>query len=107
MHIVERQRLTTVDDPHVAGNDVGFHTTIGRASGNRLLAALVSAVHTAASPVGFLRITAEVGRTTVRQHMAILSAVEAGDDAGAAAAMSLHLHYVPRHSTNPSPIEEP
>ncbi len=105
--IVEWQRQTTVDDPQIAGYDLEFHTTIGRASGNRLLAAFVSAGHAAASPVGLLRVTPEVGRATVRQHLAILAAVEAGDDSGAAAAMSLHLDYVLRHSTNPTPIEEP
>ncbi len=58
-------------------------------------------------PVGFLRLTPEVGRATVRQHLAIVTAIETGDDAAAAAAMSLHLDDVLRHSTDPTPIEEP
>jgi DNA-binding FadR family transcriptional regulator len=105
--IVERQRLTAVDDPQIAGYELEFHTAIGRASGNRLLAAFVSAVHAVADLVGLLRITPEVGRATVRQHVSILTAVAAGDAAGAAEAMSQHLDYVLCHSSNPSPIEDP
>ncbi|WP_326686186.1 FadR family transcriptional regulator [Streptomyces sp. NBC_01795] len=97
--IVERQRTTTIDDPGIPGYDLAFHTTIGQASGNRLLAAFIAAVHDATHPAQFLDVTDEVGRRTVKQHMAILAAIESGDEAVAAEAMESHLDYVLRYST--------
>lgn len=97
--IVERQRTTTIDDPGIPGYDLAFHTTIGQASGNRLLAAFIAAVHDATHPAQFLEVTAEVGRRTVKQHMMILGAIESGDKEAAAEAMQSHLDYVLRYST--------
>jgi GntR family transcriptional regulator, transcriptional repressor for pyruvate dehydrogenase complex len=101
--VVERQRTTTIDDPNIPGYDLAFHTTIGQASGNRLLAALVAAVHGVTHPVEYLKVTSEVGRKTVKQHMQILAALEAGDSAAAADAMYAHLDYVLRYSSEYSP----
>lgn len=97
--IVERQKTTTIDDPAIPEYDLAFHTTIGQASGNRLLAAFIAAVHDATHPAQFLDVTKEVGRKTVKQHMAILSAIKAGDEEAAAEAMASHLDYVLRYST--------
>ncbi|MGY1495810.1 FadR/GntR family transcriptional regulator [Streptomyces sp. QTS52] len=97
--IVERQRTTTIDDPGIPGYDLAFHTTIGQASGNRLLAAFIAAVHDATHPAQFLDVTEEVGRRTVKQHMVILKAIEEGDERAAAEAMQSHLDYVLRYST--------
>ncbi len=105
--IVDAQRRTTIDDVKVAGYDFAFHSLVAQASGNRLLAAFVSAVHTAATPVSYLDITPEVGKATVRQHLSILAAVESGDQDMAARAMSEHLEYVLRHSFDPSRMEAP
>jgi len=99
--VVERQRSTTIADPDIPGYDLAFHTTIGQASGNRLLAAFIGAVHDATHPAQFLDVTEEVGRRTVKQHMAILAAIEAGSGDDAAAAMATHLDYVLRYSTAP------
>ncbi|MFC9220593.1 FadR/GntR family transcriptional regulator [Streptomyces hygroscopicus] len=97
--VVERQRTTTIDDPGIPGYDLAFHTTIGQASGNRLLAAFIAAVHDATHPAQYLDVTKEVGRRTVKQHMAILTAIESGDEEAAAEAMQSHLDYVLRYST--------
>jgi DNA-binding FadR family transcriptional regulator len=98
--IVERQRTTTIDDPQIPGYDLAFHATIGQASGNRLLGAFIASVHDATHPARYLRVSGEVGRRTVRQHMAIVAAIRSGDPAGAAQAMETHLDYVLRFSTD-------
>ena len=98
--IVERQRTTTLEDPEIPNYDRAFHALIGQASGNRLLAAFIAAVHGATHPVEYLEVTREVARKTVKQHMAILATIEAGNPAGAAEAMQDHLDYVLRHSTD-------
>jgi GntR family transcriptional regulator, transcriptional repressor for pyruvate dehydrogenase complex len=97
--VVERQRTTTIDDPGIPGYDLAFHTTIGQASGNRLLAAFIGAVHDATHPAQYLDVTKEVGHRTVKQHMAILKAIEEGAEDAAAEAMESHLDYVLRYST--------
>jgi GntR family transcriptional repressor for pyruvate dehydrogenase complex len=96
--IVEKQRTTTLDDPEIPNYDAAFHTLIGQASNNRLLAALVAAAHAVTHPVEYLEVTPEVARKTVKQHLAIVAALDAGDQARAAAAMEVHLDYVLRHS---------
>jgi GntR family transcriptional regulator, transcriptional repressor for pyruvate dehydrogenase complex len=100
--IVEQQRVSTIDDPRISAYDLAFHSIVGQASGNRLLAALIASVHDATHPAQYLDITPEVGRRTVKQHMAIVEVIEARNAAGAAAAMETHLKYVLRYSTNHS-----
>lgn len=96
--IVERQRSTTIDDPQIASYDLAFHTTVGQASGNRLLAAFIASVHDATQPARYLEVTSEVGRRTVKQHMAIVKAIEQQDQAGVTAAMEEHLDYLLQYS---------
>lgn len=97
--VLDQQRQTDTSDPAVPALDHQFHATIARASGNRLLAALVISVHSTSQPVSFLRLSEEVGRETVRQHAAILRAIEAGDDAAASEAMAVHLQFVNENSS--------
>jgi DNA-binding FadR family transcriptional regulator len=97
--VVERQRTTTIDDPDIVVYDRDFHVTIAQASGNRLLSAFISAIHETTLPARFLCVTPEVGRETVKQHIAILGAIIAGSSSGAAEAMDEHLEYVLRYST--------
>jgi DNA-binding FadR family transcriptional regulator len=97
--IVERQRTTTIDDPDIVVYDRDFHVTVSQASGNRLLAAFISAIHETTLPARFLCVTPEVGRDTVKQHLAILAAIRAGAPDDAAEAMDQHLEYVLRYST--------
>lgn len=98
--VVERQRTTTIDDPDIPSYDREFHTTIGHASGNRLLAAFIASVHDATHPVRYLKITPEVGRCTVKQHMTIAAAIEERNPDKAAEAMEEHLDYVLRYSAD-------
>jgi GntR family transcriptional regulator, transcriptional repressor for pyruvate dehydrogenase complex len=97
--IVDQQRSTTIEDPEIPSYDRDFHVLVARASGNRLLAAFVSAIHEATRPAQFLCITPEVGRSTVRQHLAIVSALRRGSSQDAADAMEAHLDYVLRYSS--------
>ena len=98
--VVDQQRETTIDDPAIPAYDMTFHTTIGHATGNRLLGAFIAAVHGSTHPAQYLHVTAEVGRQTVKQHMAILAAIEAGDARTASEAMASHLDYVLQYSTD-------
>lgn len=95
--IVERQKTSSVEDPEVADLDRQFHTLIATASGNRVLAALVAALHHATEPVHYLDLSPEVGRTTVKQHQAILRAIRDGDAAAGETAIVQHLTYLRRH----------
>ena len=97
--IVERQKSTTIDDPDVVVFDRDFHVTVAHASGNRLLAAFIAAIHQATLPARFLCVTPEVGRATVKQHIAILKAIDTGSARDAAEAMDEHLEYVLQYST--------
>jgi DNA-binding FadR family transcriptional regulator len=96
--VVEIQKKTTINDPDIPSYDLRFHTTIGRASGNRLLEAFIAAVHDATHPAQFLDVTKEVARKTVRQHIAIVGAIEANDPGMAGEAMREHLDFVLRYS---------
>jgi GntR family transcriptional regulator, transcriptional repressor for pyruvate dehydrogenase complex len=98
--VVERQRTTTIDDPDIPSYDLAFHTAVGDASGNRLLGAFVRALHSSTSPATYLEVTPQVARKTVKQHIAIAAAIEAGNAEGAEEAMEEHLEYVLRYSTN-------
>jgi GntR family transcriptional regulator, transcriptional repressor for pyruvate dehydrogenase complex len=105
--ILDRQRSTTVVGSEIVTYDLQFHTMIGRASGNRLLAAFVSAVHAAAHPVRYLDMTVDVGKASVDQHLAILTAIQDGDANRATTAMSQHLDYFLRYSSQSTATEEP
>ncbi|RNL62817.1 FadR family transcriptional regulator [Nocardioides marmoriginsengisoli] len=95
--ILKEQRIRSVDDPDVPGLDAEFHIAIAQISGNRVLAALVYAVHRESEPVSYLELSAEVGRETYLQHEAIVDAIAAGDAAAAEAAITAHLSYLRAH----------
>lgn len=95
--IVKAQKAASVDDPEIPELDRQFHTLIASASGNRVLASFVAALHHATEPVHYLDLSAEVGRQTVKQHQAIVRAIEQGDaDAGEIAIVE-HLTYLRHH----------
>lgn len=95
--IVRRQKKASVDDPDIPDLDRQFHTLIAQATGNRVLAALVAALHHTTEPVHYLDLSPKVGRETVRQHAAILRAITSQDpDAGEDAIVD-HLTYLRRH----------
>lgn len=95
--VLEQQRTTAMDDPGVPDHALAFHTAVGRASGNRLLAAFVAAVHDVTHPAQDSQVAEEAGPWTVKQHLAILAAIESGDETAAAEAMQSHLDDVLRH----------
>jgi GntR family transcriptional regulator, transcriptional repressor for pyruvate dehydrogenase complex len=92
--IVDRQKEVTFDHPEVPGLDIGFHSAIAEASGNRILASFVTALHAAVRPVLAKHLDAEAGRDTVLQHAAIVKAITAGEAQTAAGAMEKHLSYL-------------
>jgi GntR family transcriptional repressor for pyruvate dehydrogenase complex len=95
--IVATQKRISVDDPEVAELDARFHATIAKASGNKVLASFVHALHHETEPVHHLDLSPAVGRATVRQHQKILSAIGAGDADAAEAAIVEHLSYLREH----------
>jgi GntR family transcriptional regulator, transcriptional repressor for pyruvate dehydrogenase complex len=92
--IVEQQKSITVEDPGVPGLDMSFHGGIAEASKNRVLTSVVSALHWAIRPVLFVRISPEVGKTTVLQHLAVVQAISEKNPSAAAEAMEEHLNYL-------------
>ena len=92
--ILEEQRTRSVDDPAISELDAQFHVAIARISGNRVLAALVYAVHRESEPVSYLDLSAEVGLDTYLQHQAIVNAIADGDAAAAEHAITSHLTYL-------------
>lgn len=102
--VISEQRLLAYDDPRIPGLDTRFHTLISQASGNRVVAAFVSALHEVTEPVHHLHLDAEVGKGTFRQHRSIVRAIERRDPVAAEAAMGEHLEYLERHPRGPGPI---
>lgn len=95
--IVQTQKTASVQDPQIPDLDREFHTLIARASGNRVLASFVAALHHATEPVHYLDLSAEVGRETVKQHQRILRAIERQDPAAGEKAIVEHLTYLRKH----------
>ncbi|MGQ4598915.1 FCD domain-containing protein [Nocardia sp. R6R-6] len=95
--LLDEQRTRSVDDPAVPELDAQFHIAIARISGNRVLAALVYAVHRESEPVSYLDLSAEVGRETYLQHESIVHAIAEGDSAAAEQAITAHLTYLRNH----------
>jgi GntR family transcriptional regulator, transcriptional repressor for pyruvate dehydrogenase complex len=95
--ILDLQKSISVEDPRVPTLDEQFHGTIARASGNRVLASFVSALHVQTEPVHYLDLSPEVGRTAVRQHQQIVQAIADKDPDAGADAMTEHLTYLREH----------
>jgi DNA-binding FadR family transcriptional regulator len=92
--IIAREKGTTVEDPEVPDLDISFHSAVAEATGNRPLAAFISALHQVTRPVAGMPLSPEVGRKTVRQHVAIVKAIREGDADAAGKAMTAHLDYL-------------
>lgn len=92
--IIESEKSIDVDDPNVPGLDTRFHSTIARATGNGLLAALIAALHKAAHPVAHLHLTPEDGQMTVRQHMELVQSLADQDPRKAAQKAAKHINYL-------------
>jgi GntR family transcriptional regulator, transcriptional repressor for pyruvate dehydrogenase complex len=96
--VVEHEKRATVTDPAISDYNREFHTILADASGNRLLAAFVAALHRVAHPLEFIETSPEVGRRAVIHHIDIVAAVAAQDADAAAEAMHNHLDYLRDHA---------
>ncbi len=95
--IVAEQRRASVEDPAIPELDRRFHVGIADASGNRVLAAFVAALHHSTEPLHYLDLSPEVGRETVKQHGRILGALAEGDPDEGQEAIVEHLNYLKKH----------
>jgi DNA-binding FadR family transcriptional regulator len=92
--IIEQQKARSVADADVPALDVDFHGAIAEASGNRILFALVRALHSVSKPVQHVELSKAAGRETVKQHLDVVRAIEARDPDAAEAAIRGHLGYL-------------
>lgn len=92
--ILDAQRTSKVDDPRVPGLDIEFHSAVARASGNRVLAALIYGLHRGTRPVERMTLSKEAGHDTVVQHLALTKAIEEKNADAAEVAIDEHLHYL-------------
>jgi GntR family transcriptional repressor for pyruvate dehydrogenase complex len=95
--ITGREKSIDVSDPAVPELNVSFHEVVADASGNRLLAALVSALHTVTHPLAFIDTSPDLGRQSVIQHLRIVKAISERDEEKAVAGMDDHLRYLREH----------
>jgi DNA-binding FadR family transcriptional regulator len=96
-NIIEGQKAKSVDDPAIPTLDARFHARVASASGNRVLAAFVHALHRETEPVHYLDLSPEVGSVTVRQHQRIAKAIAARNADAAEGAIIEHLTYLRGH----------
>jgi GntR family transcriptional regulator, transcriptional repressor for pyruvate dehydrogenase complex len=102
--IIDREKSVTVTDPEVPGLNAAFHQALAEASGNRMLAALVSALHRVSQPLSYIETSPEVGRESVIHHLRIVSAIRKRDEEAAVTAMEEHLGYLREHIANGTEI---
>jgi DNA-binding FadR family transcriptional regulator len=95
--ILQREKDVQVSDPAVPDLNASFHQVVAAASGNRLMAALVAALHRATHPLTYIDTSPDLGRRSVIHHMRIVDAIRAQDEDAAAAAMADHLAYLRDH----------
>lgn len=95
--ILAEQKRRTVDDKLIAELDAQFHVGIARMSGNRVLAALVYALHRESEPVSYLELSPKLGRETFAQHQRIVQAIADRDPEAAEREMIEHLSYLRAH----------
>jgi GntR family transcriptional repressor for pyruvate dehydrogenase complex len=96
--IVDEEKQATVDDPRVPELNAQFHVALAEASGNRMLTATVTAMHAATHPLGYIETSPDLGRQSVKHHIAIVSAVRDRDADAAVSAMRTHLRYLEEHA---------
>ncbi|WP_051423384.1 FadR/GntR family transcriptional regulator [Arthrobacter sp. MA-N2] len=96
--IIGRESGTTYNDPEIPELNAQFHCVIANASGNRVLAAFVSALHRTARPLAFVHTDEALGKQSVAHHIQLYRAIQAQDPAAAAEAMQAHLNYLRDHA---------
>lgn len=95
--IIDQERATTIDDPAVPELNARFHIEIANASGNRVLAAFVAALHRTARPLAFVYIDEALGREAVSHHIKLHRNLRDRDSSAAAQTMRSHLDYLRAH----------
>ncbi|MEZ2391422.1 FadR/GntR family transcriptional regulator [bacterium RCC_150] len=87
--------LTETDPETWVSLDASFHSTIARASGNKVFEAVVADIREAlANQSETLNMVADRQHASDDEHLRIVKAIEAGDAAAAKAAMADHLSAV-------------
>lgn len=94
--MLEEQKKTPVHDPVVPNLDINFHWGVALASKNRVLSALIYALHAGNRPGDHIVLSPEDGRETVGHHLALYRAIEGKDPDSAEEAIRTHLSYL-RH----------
>ena len=97
-NIIDEERAVTYDDPSVPELNARFHVEIANATGNRVLASFVAALHRTAHPLAFVNTDAELGRVAVTHHIKLYKAIEAKDAEDATRQMRSHLDYLREHA---------
>ncbi|MBS1888755.1 MAG: FadR family transcriptional regulator [Actinobacteria bacterium] len=92
--IVDSEKTIAFSDPEVGELNAAFHRTIAEASGNRLLTALISALHGVTHPLTYIDTSPELSRQSVIHHIRIVRSVREQDEDSAAGAMKDHLTYL-------------
>ncbi len=95
--LIEHEKNAEAGDPEVPALNASFHRVVADASGNRMLAALVSALHRVTLPLSSIETSAALGRESVNQHIRIATAVRESDPTAAEIAMTEHLEYLREH----------
>ncbi|UKA60449.1 FadR/GntR family transcriptional regulator [Arthrobacter sp. FW306-2-2C-D06B] len=96
--IIDQEAATTHDHPLVPELNARFHIEVANASGNRVLAAFVSALHRAAQPLAFIRTDEKLGRVAVTHHIQLYRAIADKDTTAAETAMRKHLEMLRLHA---------
>jgi GntR family transcriptional regulator, transcriptional repressor for pyruvate dehydrogenase complex len=96
--LIDREKEAKVDDPVVPELNAEFHSLLAAATGNRVLAAFVAALHRVAHPLAFIHTDAEVGKEAVGHHIELYRAIDAQDVDAAVSTMKRHLDYLDAHA---------
>lgn len=97
--IIDEERATTHDHPLVQELNARFHSEIANASGNRVLASFVSALHRTAQPLAFVHSDEKFGRVAVSHHIQLYRSIADKDTGAAVSAMRSHLEFLRSHAT--------
>jgi DNA-binding FadR family transcriptional regulator len=103
--IIDEERATTYEDPSVPELNARFHSEVANASGNRVLAAFVSALHRTAHPLAFVHTDEELGRVAVTHHIQLYRDINDQNPDAAAKTMQSHLDYLRERAIASSPPE--
>lgn len=96
--VIDREKSISVFDAEAPVLNSEFHQLLAEASDNRILQAVVSAVHRLTHPMETIEWTPEVAREGVRHHINIVRAVTNGDPDQAESAMRAHLKFLQENS---------